>query len=312
MEAAKQLRHRAHARSALRTPRTWRRAEDDSSPATRCSRPIRTGSTSAPRCSRSRSRRAFRRCFLRRSGSSTAGSCHTAPTTTRKGLQAARLVAKILRGTRPADLPVEGADRVYLTVNRQDRGPLRLDRAAQDPAARGQHPAMSAARPQGRLFRKYVVVLVALVGGVLIASGVVELYLAYQETKRAVVSVEREKAVAAAERIEQFIKEIERHIRGTTHARRRGRPAPVDIREGTSPCGTARARFSAAPAQRAGDHGVEPSRRRGQGAAARLPVCARCDRQRRGFLRDARIPGREVRQDRTSARCTSATSPSRT
>jgi signal transduction histidine kinase/DNA-binding response OmpR family regulator len=77
---------------------------------------------------------------------------------------------------------------------------------------------MSTARPQGRLFRKYVVVLVALVGGVLIASGVVELYLAYKETKRAVVSVEREKAVAAAERIEQFIKEIERHIRGTTHA----------------------------------------------------------------------------------------------
>ena len=77
---------------------------------------------------------------------------------------------------------------------------------------------MSAARPQGRLFRKYVVVLVALVGGVLIASGVVELYFAYKETKRAVISVEREKAVAAAERIEQFIKEIERHVRGTTHA----------------------------------------------------------------------------------------------
>src|ERR1039457_838496 len=77
---------------------------------------------------------------------------------------------------------------------------------------------MSAAPPKGRLFRKYVVVLVALVGGVLVASGLVELYLAYQETQRAVVSVEREKAVAAAERIEQFIKEIERHIRGTTHA----------------------------------------------------------------------------------------------
>lgn len=34
-----------------------------------------------------------------------------------QGLQAARLVAKILRGTRPADLPVESADRVYLTLN---------------------------------------------------------------------------------------------------------------------------------------------------------------------------------------------------
>ena len=34
-----------------------------------------------------------------------------------QGLQAARLVAKILRGRRPADLPVESADRVYLTLN---------------------------------------------------------------------------------------------------------------------------------------------------------------------------------------------------
>jgi putative ABC transport system substrate-binding protein len=34
-----------------------------------------------------------------------------------QGLQAARLVAKILRGARPEDLPVEAADRIYLTVN---------------------------------------------------------------------------------------------------------------------------------------------------------------------------------------------------
>jgi ABC-type uncharacterized transport system substrate-binding protein len=34
-----------------------------------------------------------------------------------QGIQAARLVWKILRGTRPRDLPVEGADRVILAVN---------------------------------------------------------------------------------------------------------------------------------------------------------------------------------------------------
>ena len=34
-----------------------------------------------------------------------------------QGVQAARLVAKILRGTRPADLPVESTDRLYLSVN---------------------------------------------------------------------------------------------------------------------------------------------------------------------------------------------------
>lgn len=34
-----------------------------------------------------------------------------------QGVQAARLIAKILRGTRPQDLPVEGADRIDLAVN---------------------------------------------------------------------------------------------------------------------------------------------------------------------------------------------------
>ncbi len=34
-----------------------------------------------------------------------------------QGVQAARLVAKILRGARPQDLPVEGADKIDLTVN---------------------------------------------------------------------------------------------------------------------------------------------------------------------------------------------------
>ena len=77
---------------------------------------------------------------------------------------------------------------------------------------------MTGAPPKGRLSRKYVVALVALVGGVLVASGIVELYLSYQETRRAVVSMQREKAVRAAERIEQFVGEIERHVRGTTHA----------------------------------------------------------------------------------------------
>ena len=34
-----------------------------------------------------------------------------------QGIQSARLIAKILRGTRPQDLPVEGAERVDLAVN---------------------------------------------------------------------------------------------------------------------------------------------------------------------------------------------------
>ena len=34
-----------------------------------------------------------------------------------RGAQAARLVARILRGERPQDLPVEGANRIELAIN---------------------------------------------------------------------------------------------------------------------------------------------------------------------------------------------------
>jgi len=43
-----------------------------------------------------------------------------------QGVQAARLVAKILRGARPGDLPVEGADRIDLAVNLKTAGLLGL------------------------------------------------------------------------------------------------------------------------------------------------------------------------------------------
>ena len=66
---------------------------------------------------------------------------------------------------------------------------------------------MTSPTRRGRLFRKYLVVLLVLVGGVLMASSLVELYFAYRETQRSIVRVERAKAVAAAARIEQFLKD---------------------------------------------------------------------------------------------------------
>src|SRR5260370_27884568 len=47
------------------------------------------------------------------------------------------------------------------------------------------------------------------------ASSLVELYFAYRETQDAILRVERAKAVAAAARIEQFLKEVELQVRGT-------------------------------------------------------------------------------------------------
>ena len=69
---------------------------------------------------------------------------------------------------------------------------------------------------RGRLFRKYIVVLLVLVGGVLMASSLVELYFSYRETQRAILRVERARAVAAAASIERSLREVELQVRETT------------------------------------------------------------------------------------------------
>jgi signal transduction histidine kinase/HAMP domain-containing protein len=68
----------------------------------------------------------------------------------------------------------------------------------------------------GRLFRKYVALFTLLVSGALLVSGVVEIYFSYQENKTALLGLQREKALAAAAKIEQVITEIERQMGWTT------------------------------------------------------------------------------------------------
>jgi class 3 adenylate cyclase len=58
----------------------------------------------------------------------------------------------------------------------------------------------------------------ALVGGGLLLSGLVETYYSYRESKRSLVEVQREKAQSAAAVIEQYIRAIESHIAWTTHS----------------------------------------------------------------------------------------------
>jgi signal transduction histidine kinase len=71
---------------------------------------------------------------------------------------------------------------------------------------------------QHRLFRKYVVIFFGLVSGVLIASGAMEIYFSYQESKATLVRVQSEKAEAAATRIEEFIHGIVTAIAWTAHS----------------------------------------------------------------------------------------------
>jgi signal transduction histidine kinase len=68
-----------------------------------------------------------------------------------------------------------------------------------------------------RIFRKYVVIVVGLVTGAVVASGAVEAYFAFRDNEASLVQIQREKASAAASAIEQFIGEVERDIGTALH-----------------------------------------------------------------------------------------------
>jgi signal transduction histidine kinase len=85
-----------------------------------------------------------------------------------------------------------------------------------------------AVRPRSRLFRKYIALFVALVGGTLLANGALEIWFSYQEHKTALARIQHEKALGAVTRIEQFIDEITRQIGWT--ARAQWAPSVLDQR----------------------------------------------------------------------------------
>ena len=62
------------------------------------------------------------------------------------------------------------------------------------------------------LFAKYWLLIFSLVTGALLASGAIGTYFSYQENKAAIATLQREKAVFAAYRIEQYIRRIHQQI----------------------------------------------------------------------------------------------------
>ena len=64
----------------------------------------------------------------------------------------------------------------------------------------------------GKLFRKYFLLLLSLVTTVLLASSAISLYFAYQENKEALASLQHEKAVGAASRIEQYVLQLSQQL----------------------------------------------------------------------------------------------------
>ena len=63
-----------------------------------------------------------------------------------------------------------------------------------------------------RLFPKYATLIIALVAGVLIASGTVSLYFSWREIQANLVALQAEKAQGAATRIEQYILDIKHQL----------------------------------------------------------------------------------------------------
>ncbi len=65
---------------------------------------------------------------------------------------------------------------------------------------------------QGRLFHKYALFIMALVCGVQLVSGAISIGSAYQDSKLALWRLQQEKAISAANRIEGFIRDIEKQL----------------------------------------------------------------------------------------------------
>ena len=84
--------------------------------------------------------------------------------------------------------------------------------------------------PRWRLFPKYASLIIALVGGVLIASGAVSVYFSWREIQDNLVALQAEKAQGAATRIEQYVLDIEHQLGWTAFPRLDAAGDPVEQR----------------------------------------------------------------------------------
>jgi signal transduction histidine kinase len=85
-------------------------------------------------------------------------------------------------------------------------------------AARADRPLGGAEKPRLRspLFRKYVVLIVAVVCVALLINGLLDIWFSYQENMNALVRVQRGQAQDAAAKVTQFVKDIEDQVGWTT------------------------------------------------------------------------------------------------
>ena len=109
----------------------------------------------------------------------------------------------------PASLPLVG--------NRQGkRMTTAVDTRIPADGAAAAGPRAPKVGPRRRLFAKYAFALVGLVSLILLVNGLLNVWFSYREARDAAIRLQREKADAAAQRIDEFIGEIEKQIGWTT------------------------------------------------------------------------------------------------
>src|ERR1700687_66161 len=97
-------------------------------------------------------------------------------------------------------------------VDQKSAGPT-PDLADRSSVARS---AVGASIVRSRLFIKYTVLFVAVVVLALLANGGFEVWFSYQEHKGSLISIQQQQALAAADKIEEFITQIESQVGWTT------------------------------------------------------------------------------------------------
>ena len=80
----------------------------------------------------------------------------------------------------------------------------------------GARSAVGASIVRSRLFIKYTILFVAVVVLALLANGGFEVWFSYQEHKGSLISIQQQQALAAADKIEEFITQIESQVGWTT------------------------------------------------------------------------------------------------
>ena len=75
------------------------------------------------------------------------------------------------------------------------------------------------ARPHRRLIWKYTAVVVTLVAAAIVSVGLTELYFSYQDSRRALTRVERDRASTAAASIQQQMRDVLRQLDGVAQPR---------------------------------------------------------------------------------------------